>query len=206
MSLPPNLSPAELWAEITRQPVPHREIDFPRRDDDGKPICKLTLVVLTPTEQVQCAAAGERYCKELLGVQKLEDRGIGYKDIYDSAAATEFLFQSARYSPDINVKFFPSAQWIRDKLTADEVAVLVNAYEQLSAELGPIISSLSEVEMNAWLEKLALGAKITSPFYLLSSKEKNELLRFSAMELSRLRMVSSSPGGHAEASTQTSLE
>jgi len=69
----------------------------------------------------------------------------------------------------------------------EEVGVLYQAFEQVSAEFGPILSALSEVEMEAWLEKLAKGADSVSPFWRLSSGQKNELLMYSASQLLSLR-------------------
>jgi hypothetical protein len=202
MSLPSDsLSPAQLWSELTKLPRPHREVDFPRKDAEGNPICKLILTSLTPSEQVRSASEAEKYVQSKFGVQKTDERGTGYSTVYDSAAATEFLYQSARSSQDFNAKFFPSSQAIRDHLTSDEVAVLVQAYAQMTGEIGPMTSTMSESDMEAWLEKLALGAQITSPFYLLTSEQKNDLLKYSAQQLWSSRKVNASPGLPVEENT-----
>lgn len=196
----PNLSisPAQLWVEITKLPRPSRIIDFPRKGGDGNPICQLALVVLSPSEQVQCAVEAERYVNNKLGITKVDERAQGYKTIFDTASTTECLFLSARSAADINVRFFPTSQSIRDHLTADETAVLMQAYVQMTSELGPIISTMSEKDMEAWLERLAVGAEIVSPFFFLSSEMKNDLLKYSAVQLSNSRKDSSSLGWHAE--------
>jgi len=182
-----DMTPAALWAEITRLPRPCKPIDFPRKGSDGEPVCQLSLSVLTPSEQVQCASAAEAYVRAKMGAQKAEERGPGYHSVYNSAVAAEFLFHSCRSVNDSSLKFFPTAQAIRDFLTIEEVGVLYQAFEQVSAEFGPILSALSEVEMEAWLEKLAKGADSVSPFWRLSSGQKNELLMYSASQLLSLR-------------------
>lgn len=196
-----SLSPAQLWAEVTKLPRPHRVVDFPRKGLDGEPVCKIILTSLTPTEQVRSASEAEKYVQSKLGIQKIEERGTGYSAVYDSAAATEFLYQSARCAQDFNTKFFPSSQAIRDFLTSDEVAVLVQAYAQMTNEIGPMISNMSKEEQEAWLEKLALGAQITSPFYLLTSEQKNDLLRYSAEQLWSSRKLNALHGLAVEEST-----
>ena len=187
-----NISPAQLWVEITKLPRPSRVIDFPRKDMEGNPICQVQLVVLTPAEQVQCAVEAERYVNLKLGVTKVEERANAYKTIFDTASTTECLYLSARSASDIDVRFFPTSQSIRDHLTADEAAVLMQAYGQMNSELGPIISTMSEKDMEAWLERLALGADIVSPFWLLSSEQKNDLTKYFAAQLWSARKVNSS--------------
>lgn len=178
-----SISPAQLWVEITKLPRPSRIIDFPRKGGDGNPICQLALVVLSPSEQVQCAVEAERYVNNKLGITKVDERAQGYKTIFDTASTTECLFLSARSAADINVRFFPTSQSIRDHLTADETAVLMQAYGQMTSELGPIISTMSEKDMEAWLERLAVGAEIVSPFYLLSLAQMSDLTKYSAVQL-----------------------
>lgn len=199
----PNLSisPAQLWVEITKLPRPSRIIDFPRLNTDGKPLCQIMLTVLSPTEQIQCVVEAERYVNSKLGITKIDERASGYKTVFDTASATECLFLSARSADDVGVKFFPSSQAIRDVLTADETGVLMQAYGQMTAEMGPIISTMNEKDMEAWLERLALGADIVNPFWLLSSEQKNDLLKYSAVQLWSSRRDNSLLGTRAEEST-----
>lgn len=199
----PNLSisPAQLWVEITKLPRPSRIIDFPRKDQDGNAVCQLALVVLSPSEQVQCAVEAERYVNNKLGITKVDERAQGYKTIFDTASTTECLFLSARSAADVNARFFPTSQSIRDHLTADETAVLMQAYVQMTSELGPIISTMSEKDMEAWLERLAVGAEIVSPFYLLSLAQMSDLTKYSAVQLWNARRDNSLHSSLVEGNT-----
>lgn len=185
---PHNISEAQLWAEITAHKRPYREVDFPRnRPDTGKPYCKVALIVLTPAEEVVNAARADEYVKKTLGIQKDGEVSRGYNVVYDNAAGVQTLYESTRRIEDHDKHFFPSADALRDVLTTDELAVLIEAYAQMRAEIGPILSTMTQLEMDAWLDVLEAGAERVSPLYLLSPAQKNDLIYYCAAQLRNLR-------------------
>lgn len=189
---PHHISEAQLWAEITAHKRPYREVDFPRkRPDTGQPYCKIVLIVLTPAEEIINAARADEYVKKTLGIQKNGEVSRGYNVVYDNAAGVQTLYESARFVDDHDRRFFPSAEALRDVLTTDELAVLIEAYSQMRAEIGPIISTMTQLEMEAWLDVLEAGAERVSPLYLLSPAQKNDLIYFYAERLRTLRKASS---------------
>jgi hypothetical protein len=185
---PKDLSPAQLWAEITQEPRPFRIVDFPRNHPKtGLAYCQIALAVLTPGEQVRCAVAADAYVRSQLGIQKSGELSKGYDITYDNAIGIETIYMSARAPSDVDAKFFPSADAIRNNLTSHEVAVLIDAYAQITSEIGPIISTMTKVDMEAWLDVLEDGAGRVSPLYRLSPEQKNDLIRYLAEQLRSLR-------------------
>jgi len=134
-----NISPAQLWAEITACPRPNRIIDFPRkRPGTDEPFCQVAMLVLTPAEQVKAAANAEKYVKAAIGTPKTGETSKGYDQVYDNAAGVETLYQCIRVAGDVDKHFFPSADALREVLTSDELAVLIQAYADMCIEIGPI--------------------------------------------------------------------
>lgn len=190
-----NISPAQLWAEITACPRPHRIIDFPRkRPGTELPFCEVALLVLTPAEQVRAAVAADKYVKAQIGTAKAGDSSKGYDQVYENAAGVETLYQCIRVADDLGKHFFPGANELRDVLTSDEMAVLMQAYADMCSEIGPIVSMLSKDELDAWCDRLEVGADRVSPLYLLSLEAKNQVIRCLGSRLHSSRTASLSQG------------
>jgi len=207
---PANVEPADLWAKLTTLPRPTQDVPFPRRHPVTKEWMqdKLSVQVLTEAELMSARAAADIYAKDLLkDVQRSGDANLGYQDIYRNALVVEVIVRAYR-SPNMPGKppAFPSSQQARKFLTADEFAVLFQAYCTFQAESGPILSSMTPEEMNAWLDRLAEGAS-SVPLAALSSDAKNQLLLHSALLLRKSRTGNGSPGSPpSESSTETTSE
>lgn len=180
------LEPIDLFLELTKSPRPHRIIDYPRKSPTtGLPVGQVALQLLTPEEQARGAAAAAKYCRELLGSFKQDEVAAqGYASVYQTAVMSENLFRSVRRANDLSLPFFPSAEAARQVPTPDEAAVLIEAYADFQADVGPIEAGMDDNQVNAWLARITQGADSVAPFYLLSSASKNELIRRLAARLS----------------------
>ena len=194
MGPPENIAPADLWAQITQTPRPSRIVDFPRKGEDGQSLGQIRLQTLTQSEQMESASSAERVAKKFMReVVSTAEQNLGYDSVYRNAAAVEILFRSARKVDEPTRFFFPSPDEMRKRLTVDEIGVLMNAYLVTQTELGPIVSQLSEVEAEAWIERLAEGGSRV-PLAFLSSEAQSELLWRMASQIQILRTEQSSLG------------
>jgi hypothetical protein len=181
-----------LWGQLQAMPRPHRLIDFPRTGPDGQPVGKIAMFVLTQEEQMICAAAAEKFAKEKLKDSKKDD--IGYETLYANASVVEILYRACKDSENIDRPAFPSPNAMRQLLTTDECSRLFEFYLGVQLELGPIVASLSDEELDAWIERIAQGGLAASPFILLSSETQRLLAYFMAKEIISFRSGKSSAG------------
>jgi hypothetical protein len=211
MSGPPtHAEPSALVAKLAAIPKPSTVVPFPRKDPaTGEPVFMIALVPLTEAELMKCRAAAEAYARMMLDDKdktKTPGDSLGYKDLYVNAIYVELLAIACR-DPDpemkLKVPVFPQgAQEIRQRCFPDEIAVLFEAYSNWQTEAGPIVSHMSEAEMNAWIEVLAKGLS-TVPLSALSSEMRNELLIFTARRLQSFLTGSSSSGAPPDESPPT---
>lgn len=195
--LPPQNIPAStLWAKLQEMPRPHKVVDFPRNTPDGKPAGQIAIFVLTQEEQMICAAAAEKFAKEKLKDGRKEE--IGYETIYANEAVVQTLFRACKDSENVNASAFPTPEWMRKNLTSDECSILFERYVTTQFELGPIVSRLSEEELNAWVDRLAEGGLAASPFILLSPETQRVLAHFMASQIVESRKAKSSAGSPDE--------
>jgi hypothetical protein len=194
MSGPPdNIAPADLWAQITTTPRPSRIVDFPRKGEDGNTLGQIRLRTLTQGEQMEAASAAERCAKKFMRDSVSSDQhNLGYDVVFRNASAVEILFR-ASFKVDEWRFFFPSPDEMRKRLSVDEIGVLMHAYTLAQAELGPIVSLLTEAELEAWIERLAEGGQRV-PLAFLSSEAQSELLVHMASQIQSLRTDKSSRG------------
>jgi len=196
-SPPARIDPSDLWGQLTTLPRPTKEIGYPRRHPvTGDWLeARVSVQVLTEAELMSARAAADTYAKSVLkDAQKSGDANLGYQDIYRNALVVEVIVRACR-APGMpgNPPAFPNAELARKFVTSDEFAVLFQAYCDFQAESGPIISMMTNDEMEQWLERLAEGASQV-PLAALSSDAKNLLLLHSASRLRALRTGSGSAG------------
>ncbi|MBS2017192.1 MAG: hypothetical protein JST00_30185 [Deltaproteobacteria bacterium] len=205
---PPNIPPSELWSALQQMPRPYRVVDFPRKREDGTPIGQLAIWVLTPAEQIAANLAAERIIREAvkasLPKEALTEKDLlGYQVAFTNAAQIEILLRACRDASDVTRPAFPNARAIRDHLTVDECACLIEAYFDVAAQVGPIIASLSQDDADAWIDRLIEGGS-HDPLGSFSSGALRTLLRTSVARLTRSPTVSSSAGSPPE-STESGL-
>ena len=201
---PSEISPSDLWAQITQMPRPHRIVDFPRKGLDGQPLGQVALRVLTQEEAQLATAFTEQRVRRLLKEKEAMpgsgEPSQGYSILFDTWASCETLFRCTRKVDDINQPFFPAVEMIPRSLSQDEIAILLLEYNRVRAELGPIVADMSQEEYDAWIEVLAKGGS-AYPLDSLSLGEQSRLIVRMASELYTLRTASSSPGSQPAKST-----
>jgi hypothetical protein len=197
---PPPGDATELWLKLTQLPRPFKELDHPRKDPvTHVSIGKLAIVPLTERELNEARAAAEAYTKKTLKEERSNQESIGYQQIYRDSCYVEYISRACRSTADMRIPAFPSAEQARQWLFPDEIAVIMEACTIWQTETGPIVSRMTEEEMEAWLSKLAEGASRV-PLALLSSEMKNELLLFLAKKFST---VSGSAGSQPDAASSS---
>ena len=190
-SPPKHMSPATLFASLTEMPRPIRRVDFPRKRPDGTPVGQVAIRVLTQEERLRASAEAERWARELLSdpdARKTFESG----DVYENCAACTLLHLACRDTEDPERPVFPTPKAIAEVLTVDEVAMMLRHYTTVQAELGPIVATMTEDEVDAWIERIAKAGD-AFPFDLLSPAAQGQLASSMARRLSRSRMGTSSP-------------
>jgi hypothetical protein len=166
MSGPPtNIPPNELWAKLCAAERPSRVCDFPRLDEAGAPLGQIRLRILTQHEQMAAAIEADRFAKQFIKEGKRGD--LGYERLFSDAYVIEQLFRACRTVEDSRHPFFPNAKDMREKLTTEECAMLLDHYQMAQVDLGPTALTMSEAEMDAWIERLKEGGA-GFPFNTLS--------------------------------------
>lgn len=201
----PDIHPSELWARIASSERPSKVVDFPRNDPvTGEPVGKLAIRVLTQAELMIASSQADKFAKELLKDRpRREEENRGYDDIYRNEAAVQILCRACRDSEKLDIPLFPSPAQVREKLTADEIAVLTRTYTQVQTDLGPIVADMSEEEVDAWVERLGKGGE-TYPLALLSSDAHDRLtLRLASRIMSSPTDKSSAGSPPPDSSTES---
>lgn len=193
MSGPPaNIEPSELFRLLSEMPRPSQVVDFPRKiGPDGKPLPKMAIWVLTQEEQMACRRSAERLAQE--HVKDGKKGSLGYEELYSDAMFVEVLFRACRVEGDLSRPVFPTPKHIRQTLSTDEIAVLFRNYMTVQLELGPIVATMTEEQMNAWIERLAEGGS-AFPFDSWDSDVQRVLLLFMARLVVSLRTGTNSVG------------
>lgn len=196
MVMPPKtMSAEELWIEITSTPRPHKLVDFPRLVNGE--VIQIAMVILTQEESFKINLEVEKYLrkhfKETYGeLPKADELTPNYHTLFELRSTTEMLFSVCKDPTDPTLKkpFFKTKEEIFKHLTTDEAAVLVSEYLIIKSELGPILNSMSDEEVDAWIERLAEGGKSFLAF--MTSDTRNDLMISMACRLKKLQTDSAS--------------
>jgi hypothetical protein len=161
---PKGVEASELWSRLATRERPSTLIDFPGKESPGQ----VAIRVLTVTELQQCRTNAEKEAKKLLGGETRAG-DIGYEDVYRNEFVVQVVCLACRQVDD-GGKFpaFPSPKHARDRLTEDDFAILWEAYGAWRRESGPILSEMTEPELEAWIRKLQEGGSRV-PLATLSS-------------------------------------
>lgn len=123
-----------------------------------------------------------------------DEQSKAYEDIYTMERCVQLLLRAVRNPENINQPFFSKASQIRDNLTGDEIGILLNHYITIQGTLGPIISNLTEEEMEDWIKKLAEGGSSSKHFLdLFSLDALKDLLIIMASQLVSYKTDTSLP-------------
>lgn len=187
-----------LWLKLQELPRPTKIVDFPRFDESGKPIGQLAMRILTQEEQMICSAAAEEFTKKHLKDGKKDE--LGYERLYADSVCVEVLYRACRDADDVTRPAFPTPKSIRESLSTEECAKLFEHYMTIQLELGPTIATMSEQQMEAWIDRLVEGGS-AFPFDLLSSELQKIVLMYMAFRLRSSPTDKSSAGSQPAEST-----
>jgi len=193
-----DIPPDELWVRLSQEERPVEIVDFPRKDAAGVPIGKVAIWVLKQGEIIVAKAEATRRARKVIA-EKFDatERVEGYAQVLEDETACQLLYQCCRRPTNINLPIFPTADGVRQKLTSDEVAVLLNSYAIVQSKLGPIPDSMDEQTMDAWIERLRVGGS-TLPLAWLSQEQARALLMRSVSRLFASQEDKSSAGSQPD--------
>lgn len=207
MSGPPqHIPPNALFDALCALPRPCRVVDLPRKDPTGETPFQVHMQVLTQQERMAATAEAERFAQRALRAREKNEESFapkrgehsqGYEDLYYNELSTQLLVRACRRVEDPKWPFFPSADHIRKTLTGDEIGVLSSTYHVVQAELGPILVTLDNDEVDAWIAVLKEGAS-ARPLSHLSSGALRDLVMALVSRLSPSSTGTGSSGEPAE--------
>lgn len=205
MPMPPNMDSHKLFAQLASTVRPHKIVPFPRnKPDSNEPAFNVAMVIMTNQEALAVSAAAEKTARAMLkdNLPNKEEQAKGYDQIFNNVSAIETLYRVCRDVDDLNNKIFPSPKAISDVLTTDEISILLNDYFTTQVELGPMVGSMTDDEIEAWIQKLAEGGQ--SSLYFLNSfswEALKELVIAMAVRSWNSPMDKSLPTGQPEEAT-----
>lgn len=219
----PDISPEELWASVTAMPRAHRIVPFPRfKPGTKEPICNVAMIVLTQGDCMLGLAAADRTTRKLLGDANATKNAKaaaanpnaasstttqGAVDIYRNASSIEVLWRACRNPNDLSKPFFPTREAIGLHLTTDEIGVLMNHYLETQVDLGPVISRMSDAEVEEWIDQLTKGGLAAGVLSFFSSEALRTLVRALASRLSPSTTDSTSRGSQpSDGSSESTTE
>ncbi len=202
MAMPPIMDSHKLFAQLASTVRPNKIVPFPRNNPEtNEPVFNIAMVIMTTQDAMIVSAAAEKMARQMLkdNVPNKEDQAKGYDQIFNNVSAIETLYRVCRDPEDLEKKVFPSPKAISDVLTTDEIAILLNHYFTVQVELGPIVGSMTDDEIEAWIQKLAEGGQ--SSVYFLNSfswEALKELVIAMAVRSWTSQMDKSLPTGQPE--------
>lgn len=212
MSGPPDaIPPNALFEALCSIPRPFEIVDVPRKDPHGNFIAQTHMHVLTQQERMLSVSEAEKFAQRYLRGDKdargkdkgdsfLPQRGYesqGYDDLYNNELTVQLLYRACRRVEDPKWPFFASPTQLRGELSGDEIGALSAAYHVLQAQKGPLVITMSEGEVDEWIDKLEKGAA-SGPLGLLSSAARADLILHLVARLSNSSMGTTSSGSPAD--------
>ena len=203
MQLPPkDTEPSVLFAKLSATPRPHRIIELPRKDPvSGESIGRVAMVILTQNETILAGAEAEKRTRKLLGegLPKKDDAQLGYEEVYGNLVAAEILFRACKDADDTALQkpAFKTPHEIGKAFSNDEIGVLQHHYLTIKQEMGPIVATMTDDEIDTWIRVLAEGST-GIPLDALSWGALTTLVRSMAGRLQSSLTDKSSAGSPAE--------
>lgn len=202
---PEDARPSELFSKMSDRARPHVILDWIRNDDDGKPLGRFWMQVLTQSEIDRAQLDAELYIRRQL---KSRAKAFGedeskvasmnqeaWRDMYQSALMVELLYHACCDVDDASKPLFRSPDDIREGLQSSEISHLANSYDALQHRYGPLWRELTSEEVDAWIAILDKGAEDSlGPLCLLSHGQLVQLIVSLASHLSNSQMGNSSAG------------
>ncbi len=204
--VPTDVSSATLWQRVTEVPRASDIVDFPRLNPDGSVIGQVRIQVLTQAEVTAATGNAEKFARKVMAeaLPKADEAASGYEAIYQNDLNVQLLFLACKRVDDPKVSFFPSPAEMRNHMTPDEIGALVRAYVIIQAERGPMVSQMSERDMDAWIAKLKEGGN-SAPLASLSLDALRALVKHLVSAHQSSPTDSSSPGSQAAETADVSF-
>jgi len=200
---PKDKHPSVLWQKLLERPLPSVVVPYPVRKGEQSP-GNVRIRLLSESEMMRVRANSELTAKEMLqGKSAVGD--LGYEEIYRNESIIELLAIACRDVDMPELPVFPSAMHARAQLITDQFAVLATLYNELRRTAGPIVSDMTDEEMEAWIKVLTEGAEVGPlAFAQLSSEAKTDLILRLAARLRTSPTGNGSAGSPPDGSSLTS--
>jgi hypothetical protein len=181
---PDDVPPSELFLKLKEAPFPTAVVNFPRKTPDGQPVGTTRIRVLGGEAQeearvraLQGLKAKYKFTNDDLSVQPgvalLNDAQA--REVLALACVTEKPIAGTEGEHPRYAQVFRDAKAIGETLSADESAVLLQAYALVQNKFGPFEKTVqTEEELSAWIKRLVEGAA-EFPLQHLSSVHWAEL-------------------------------
>lgn len=146
---------ADLLRPLLEGPAPSAVFVFTRRDDAGEKFARVRVKLLSLEENDAALRAAAAYAKEK------GEEGPEFGAIYREAQAIEVCLRALCYEA-IEEKdgirklrrLFVTAEQMRKALTPPEIAQVVNMYETVKTQFGPI-EHITDENLDEWIAKLS---------------------------------------------------
>lgn len=199
---------SELWHLLTSIPRPTRKVPIPRKlPGTSESVGEVPIWPLTHGELIESNAAAEQRMRTLFKDENKKDElNLGYQHSFANELAVQHLWRACRDPNDVTKPAFPSPKAMSVAMTGDEIGVLYNSFLAVQAELGPITTTMSDEEYEAWVKLIAKSGS-ADPFVTLSSDLQMTLVVSMASHLASYWTDTSSAGSlQDEATSQPSSE
>lgn len=192
---PDTIEPSELFLLLSSEARPHRIVDLPRKKADGSPIAQVAMVALTQEEHIAASATSERRTQDLLrnAIPKKDEAARGYTDVYNNIAVCEILFRACKKADEPTKNAFRTPHEIQKLFTNDELGVMHHHYLTVCHEIGPIVATMTDEEVETWVRVLVEGASAV-PLDCLSWDALTTLVTTMASRLHAYQTDNSSAG------------
>lgn len=204
---PLNLTPASLVAYLAENPRPSKVVDYPGIENG-----KIRIQIPPMLDHSQARALAEvtirTDLRSRMGREPTADdlSSETARQLIGDETAMEMLARCCFSVDEIGrtgpcgttpqyARLFADAKWIRDNLTAQQVAVLFSEFMAVQHDLGPMIHFMDDYELDAWIRRLQEGMWSMDPLSPLASLDLAELTLSACKEVVRLRSLGSQNQG-----------
>lgn len=181
-NLPPtDIPPSELLLKLLERPQPSAVVEYPCRSTNGTPLPHLRMMVLRMEQHDEARIKARDTLKTKRRLTDDDLRSQFGLSLLGDATARELLAMACfmvdpipgtEEDPKYPLLFRTSADV--NKLPADEVTGLFGAYLMVQKKFGPYEKEMDDGEVNAWIERLEVGAS-ELPLSQLASHQLVEL-------------------------------
>ena len=185
-----SLKQANLFTLINSTPRIQVEVDYPQYNDDGTPIGKVVIRLLTHKEHIEIQGEAIAETDKLFSEEKvkIDQQSPYYRARHDNICAKYFLWRALRDPENPNLPLFPTPEQVERFLSNNQVATLEMVYRQLE-DYGPKLANMTIEDFERWVDKLATAAEGDFGSFLgrILPVAQIQLLMYQARELTLLR-------------------